>query len=145
MRPNLVAAIRQMAWAREQPQAVFASPEELSTVDEINEGNVHLVQVNIFERSVQARTACLRHHGFVCAVCSFDFEKIYGELGHEFIHVHHLRPLSAIGEEYKVDPIKDLRPVCPNCHAMLHRKTPALTIGELKNLIGNLRASAPLR
>lgn len=55
--------------------------------------------------------------------------------GKDFIHVHHLIPLSEINQEYEVDPIKDLRPLCPNCHAMIHRKHPPFTIEEIKNLI----------
>ncbi|HEY5297113.1 MAG TPA: HNH endonuclease [Verrucomicrobiae bacterium] len=146
MRPNLVEAIRQLGWAREpQYQTFFLNPEEQATTEEFVEGNAQLIAVNIFERNQKARTACLRHHGFVCSACNFDFEKNYGELGREFIHVHHIKPLAEIGEEYTVDPINDLLPVCPNCHAMLHRKTPALTVFELKELIANLRASAALR
>ena len=145
MRPNLVAAVKQMGWAREQSQAFFVSPEELPTTEEFTEGNAQLVPVNIFERSVKARSACLQHYGVVCAVCGFDFEKIYGELGREFIHVHHITPLAKIGKEYTVDPIKDLRPICPNCHAMLHKRTPALTVSRLKELIADLRASASFR
>ncbi|WP_422678748.1 hypothetical protein [Christiangramia echinicola] len=38
-------------------------------------------------------------------------------------------------KEYNVDPIRDLIPVCPNCHFMLHKRTPAFTIEELKNMI----------
>ena len=60
---------------------------------------------------------------------------MYGTLGEKFVHVHHLLDLSEIGQEYKVDPINDLRPVCPICHAMLHRRRPALTINELKGII----------
>lgn len=104
-----------------------------------------MVAVNVFERSAKARSACLRHYGYVCAACGFDFENFYGELGREFIHVHHIKPLAEIGEEYTVDPIKDLRPVCPNCHAMLHRETPALTVSQLKDLIERLRVSASPR
>ena len=55
-------------------------------------------------------------------VCEFNFEAFYGERGKGFIHVHHLSSLAEIGQEYEVDPVNDLRPVCPNCHAMLHRK-----------------------
>lgn len=47
------------------------------------------------------------------------------------IHVHHLKPLGEVGEGYLLDPVADLRPVCPNCHAMLHRRKPALGIDEL--------------
>ena len=67
----------------------------------------------------------------------FDFEAVYGGLGRGFIHVHHLVPVSTIGKEYKIDPIQDLRPVCPNCHSMLHKNNPPLTIEELKNIIQN--------
>ncbi|MDJ0530571.1 MAG: HNH endonuclease, partial [Microcystis sp. M53600_WE12] len=74
-----------------------------------------------------------------CFVCGFDFSKVYGELGDGFIHVHHLRPLSEIKQQYRVDPINDLRPVCPNCHAMIHRRTPPLSIKELQEVLNNAR------
>ena len=66
-----------------------------------------------------------------------DFENMYGELGKGFIHVHHIVPISMIGKEYKIDPIKDLVPVCPNCHAMLHRCKDGnvYTIDGLKEMI----------
>ena len=79
--------------------------------------------VNRFERNPIARQECLKHYkSCKCQICGFDFEKMYGEIGKEFIHIHHIIPLCEIGKEYEVDPIKDLIPVCPNCHAMLHRK-----------------------
>jgi 5-methylcytosine-specific restriction enzyme A len=64
-----------------------------------------------------------------------DFETKYGALGRGFIHVHHLKELAAIKKSYKVNPAKDLRPVCANCHAMLHRRSPALSIEELSELV----------
>jgi 5-methylcytosine-specific restriction protein A len=67
-------------------------------------------------------------------VCDFNFEAKYGEIGSGFIHVHHLTPLANIGKEYEVDSIRDLRPVCPNCHAMLHKKYPPYSIEELKSI-----------
>ncbi|MFM6356828.1 MAG: HNH endonuclease, partial [Planktothrix sp.] len=78
---------------------------------------------------------CIEYYGTNCYVCGFDFENVFGEIGKDFIHVHHLIPLSEINQEYEVDPIKDLRPVCPNCHAMIHRKNPPFTIEEIKNLL----------
>ncbi len=72
-------------------------------------------------------------------ICSFDFEKIYGEVGKDVIHVHHLKPLSTIGEEYKVDPIDDLCPVCPNCHLIIHRRNPPYSIDEITIMINNAR------
>lgn len=85
-----------------------------------------------YERNTYARKLCLSAYGYRCQVCSMDFEEVYGNLGYQFIHVHHLTEISSQNGQYQVDPIKDLRPVCPNCHAMLHRKYPAFSIEELK-------------
>jgi 5-methylcytosine-specific restriction protein A len=68
-------------------------------------------------------------------VCGLDFGERYGALGEGFIHVHHLTELASIGREYEVDPVRDLRPVCPNCHAMLHRTDPALSPEELRAIL----------
>lgn len=88
-----------------------------------------------YERNPEARKRCLKHFGYSCKVCSYDFEKHFGEIGKGFIHVHHINQISEIGKEYEVDPIKDLIPVCPNCHAMIHSKRPAFTIKEIKEII----------
>ena len=88
--------------------------------------------VNIYERDPRARKACLGHYGYRCVVCKFNFEETYGEIGKEFIHVHHEKELSMLDEFYEIDPIEDMKPVCPNCHAMIHRKRPAYTIDELR-------------
>jgi 5-methylcytosine-specific restriction protein A len=88
--------------------------------------------VNKYERDPRARQLCLNHYGYCCSVCGLDFSERYGELGAGFIHVHHLKELSAVGQGYNVDPVADLRPVCPNCHAMLHKVSPAMPVEELK-------------
>ncbi len=112
-------------------------PDEIIENNDVDllEGVKKRVIVNSYERNSEAREKCIKHYGYSCSVCGFDFEKEYGEIGKQFIHVHHLIPLSEIREEYKVDSIKDLRPVCPNCHAMLHRKNPPYTIDDLKSII----------
>ena len=76
-------------------------------------------------------------------VCGFDFSLVYRDIGTDYIHVHHLRLLASIGAEYEVDPIVDLRPVCPNCHAMLHRENPPITIEALRERVKSSRADAP--
>ena len=86
------------------------------------EGAVHQVLVNKYERSSIARSKCIEYNGKTCFVCGFDFEKTFGELGKDFIHIHHIIPLNESAKEYVVDYKTDLIPVCPNCHAMLHRK-----------------------
>ena len=114
---------------------VDVAPSEDSeddSVREYTEGEVHEAVLNRYERSREARNACIAEKGCRCAVCGMDFEQTYGEIGKGFIHVHHLIPISSIGEEYVIDPINDLVPVCPNCHNMLHRKDPPLKPEELK-------------
>lgn len=103
------------------------------------EGAKKLVIINAYERNPKARSLCLKHWGTKCSVCEIVFEKVYGELGKGFIHVHHLIPVSQIGKSYQIDPISDLRPVCPNCHAMIHLKNPPMTIEEIKKVINASR------
>lgn len=112
--------------------AFFDSPEEIPASTTHLEGKVRQVLVNIYERNPVARAKCITKYGTVCSVCSFDFGETYGKIGEGFIHVHHLREVSAVGKEYEIDPILDLRPVCPNCHAMLHTSRPALSIESLR-------------
>ena len=85
------------------------------------EGHLKQVKLNKYERSSIARQKCIEQYGCICQICEMDFETTYGEVGKGFIHVHHLVPLYKVGKEYVVDYKKDLIPVCPNCHAMIHR------------------------
>lgn len=75
--------------------------------------------------------ACLEHYGAVCQVCDLRFKERYGEIGEGFIEVHHKVPLSETDGNVEVDPIEDLKPVCPNCHSMIHQESPPLSIEEL--------------
>jgi 5-methylcytosine-specific restriction protein A len=102
---------------------------------ELVEGALSQVSRNAYERNPDARRRCIEHYGCRCSVCDFDFERTYGTLGNGFIHVHHLKPLSEIREAYVIDPITDLRPICPNCHAMIHRVAETMTIEELRKRI----------
>lgn len=107
-------------------------PDEVDEDELHTEGAVSRVTVNRYERDPRARAKCVKHFGARCQVCSFDFAARFGVLGEGFIHVHHVVPLGSIRRGYRVDPVKDLRPVCPNCHAMLHRQSPPLGIDELR-------------
>ena len=110
-------------------------PEEVPEAETYIEGAKQQITVNAYERNPAARRRCLEHYGTNCAVCGFNFETVYGDLGKGFIHVHHLRPLGDVREEYALDPIADLRPVCPNCHAMIHARPVAFRIEELRSLM----------
>lgn len=98
------------------------------------EGTFKVIKVNKYERNVDARRQCIRHYGCHCQVCDFDFS-VYRRIGEGYIHVHHLVLISTIGKEYEVDPISDLRPVCANCHAMIHMRNPPYSIEELRDIL----------
>lgn len=115
-------------------------PETMPVGLPYTEGAARTVTVNAYERNPSARATCIAKHGNSCSVCGMNFKDIYGEIGDGFIHVHHKKPLATIREEYELDPVKDLAPVCPNCHAMLHRVAPALSIIELRAKIAVHRA-----
>jgi hypothetical protein len=118
----------------------FLYPDESNLILDINlkEGSKQTIHVNKYERNQEARQKCIAHYGPNCQVCNFDFEVMYPSIGQGFIHVHHHKLISNSDGEYIIDPIKDLIPVCPNCHAMLHRKSPdqPYTVNELKNIMG---------
>lgn len=99
------------------------------------EGAAYHTRVKKYERSRINRAICLEIHGASCAVCGLKFEDRYGEIGEGFIHVHHRRPLSLMNGEYALDPRNDLIPVCPNCHAMLHRRTPPIEPEVLRDIM----------
>jgi 5-methylcytosine-specific restriction enzyme A len=121
-------------WISHTNTLIYRSADEPRALDDrtFPEGALTRIEVNRYERDPQARERCLQHWGYRCHVCEFSFEDRYGPLGQNFIHVHHTTELSLVPPGYRVDPINDLRPVCPNCHAMLHQRRPALTVDELK-------------
>jgi 5-methylcytosine-specific restriction enzyme A len=126
----------------EEPIQITWSLKSMSAVNEPGElyGNQFLeglskvIHVNKYERNPEARRICIEHYGAYCQVCGFSFA-IYGEIGVGYIHVHHLTLISSIGKAYIIDPIKDLVPVCANCHAMIHMRTPPYTIEELSSIV----------
>lgn len=108
---------------------------------QMTEGGRRAVLVDHIERNNRARNACLAAHGAACRVCGLDFSRAYGVIGQGFIHVHHLTPLASALQQRQVDPVRDLVPVCPNCHAMLHRRNPPYRIEELKTLMATAGSS----
>lgn len=127
--------IVEKSMGNEQP-AINIFPDELPQQGVFTEGAATQVMVNRYERDRKARRAALAWHGHLCKVCGIDMMKVYGEIAKGFIHIHHLVPLSDIKENYSLDPKKDLIPVCPNCHAMLHQRNPPFSLEELRAIIG---------
>lgn len=132
MRLEVSEAIENLGWTNEQQISI---PEEITDTTKHYEGAVRSINVNAYERSAAARSKCILHYGCKCAVCDIILADIYGEIAQGYIHVHHLRQLSEINSEYQVDPIEDLRPICPNCHAIIHMSNSSRTIEDIKTLI----------
>lgn len=109
--------------------------EEVWPNETYYEGAVRSVMVNAYERNPRARAQCIAHYGPTCAACGMNFEQRYGRAAAGIIHVHHLVALSEIGAEYEVDPIRDLRPVCPNCHAVIHSSRKHLKIEDVAAML----------
>lgn len=111
--------------------------EEIENEGPVKEGKVKYYYGKRYERSAVNRKRAIQIHGCKCRACGFDFEKVYGERGREFIEVHHNKPLHENeGEETEVNPETDLDPVCTNCHRMIHRRADnVLTVDELKEII----------
>lgn len=106
-----------------------------STEDEAREeGALKLSLTRKFERSRINRAICLRHHGFRCQGCGLLLQEIYGPIGANVIHVHHVVPVSKMGGKYVLDPKIDLVPLCPNCHNIVHRTEPPISIHALREI-----------
>jgi hypothetical protein len=114
------------------PSTSVTAPNEFVSQKQYEEGACYTIELDAYERDPKAREACIKHYGISCQICDFNFEAKYGQVGANFIHVHHVVSLAQIGQQHKVDPKKDLLPVCPNCHAMLHRKKIAMSVDDLK-------------
>lgn len=138
MRPEVAEAIEILGWVTPGTATAAAPPlngEEQIEPAKYIEGAAKQILVNAFERDAKARKACIAHYSAICQVCDCDFGDTYGPIGKGFIHVHHRVHLSKIAKEYEVDPIKDLVPVCPNCHAMLHCGKQPPTVEELREIV----------
>lgn len=133
--PGDAEAIR-MTWGIGQ----FGQPSSQSgdeAVGGLVEGAKTTVAVNRYERNRRARKLCVEHFGAKCQVCDIDFGARYGGIGEGFIHVHHITPIASIGATYKLDPLTDLVPVCPNCHAIIHFGVDEpRTIASVRDLLG---------
>lgn len=142
-RGNAVRSITQEEFKRITRGAIELESQYYKPEEEYDETHVSTVPkgkqvryyVTKYERIRSYRDAALKVHGYNCSVCNINFKEVYGELGEGYIHIHHTKPLFSLEEITAPDPKTDLVPVCPNCHAMLHRKKgTVLTVQELKNI-----------
>jgi hypothetical protein len=101
------------------------------------EGALIDVVMRMHERSPAARAACLSEYGYTCFACKVNLRSVYAGLPVEVIHVHHEEPLSSATGQREVDPITEMKPVCPNCHAVIHSRTPPYSIAEVVAMLNH--------
>ena len=136
MRQELVLAFEEVFGIEDDGfESTFIDVDLVQELQLHSEGEKKSILINRYERNRQARTACLKHYGYTCVICGFNFENIYGPIGKNKIHIHHITPIAKIGHNYIVDPFKDLQPVCPNCHTIIHSKRDPFTIEEVKAIL----------
>jgi len=122
---------QELHWATHQMVASCLDAEQLT------EGKPIAIISKRYERSPAVRAKAIALHGLSCCVCDFNFESSYGNIGGGFIHIHHIERVADAGER-AVNIATDVVPVCPNCHAMLHRQTPPLQPSDLRDIL-NMR------
>ena len=130
--PEQIADALELLWQSRAGTSIGITPSSTGTLPE---GAKRTITVSAYERNPLARAACIAHHGHSCKVCGVDLGAKFGSIASGFIHVHHIVPISSIGRSYHIDPIRDLVPVCPTCHAILHRRRPPLSIEEASALL----------
>lgn len=88
-----------------------------------------------------AKRAFFKKHGrLYCQICGFDFREVYGEVGKNFAEGHHKKMVADMDKEGETITIDDIAIVCSNCHAMLHRSNPPISVEELKNIVEKNRS-----
>jgi len=146
LRPEVREAFISLGWYA----PLRSTDTRTSSYEPRLEGAEVLRLLSIHERDPVLRSACLAIHGHTCLICGCDLGTIYGPLGEGFIHVHHIRPLSGEKQGRNTDPKTDLIPVCPNCHAIIHRGGVTRSPEEVRNALkgqqdGAANGSQPIR
>ena len=127
---ELIDRVREIA---EEAREMESIPADDLLTSPVMEGGRRMYLTTRYERVPANRFAAIRIHGTTCQVCGFNFGQHYGELGKDYIEVHHLKPLSSLDEEVEVDPAADLACLCANCHRMMHRvRDHVMTVEELR-------------
>ncbi|WP_024873598.1 HNH endonuclease [Tolumonas lignilytica] len=121
------------------PYEVNKQTDQLEQFESYQEGSKTLKYVAIYERNPKLRRQAIAIHGTTCVACGFSFKEHYGEYAENFIHIHHEKPISDFDGKHDVNPETDLKPLCANCHAVVHlKKSSTLSIQELVTLLGQV-------
>jgi 5-methylcytosine-specific restriction protein A len=108
-------------------------PVEMSFGEMIEENLTKLRWHLRIDRDRRAIQVVKKAKGYTCEVCKFNFEATYGEIGKDFIEIHHLVPISELqGLMVSNHPERDYAALCSNCHSMIHHKKVLLDVAALK-------------
>lgn len=113
--------------------------------DMVTEGQTKSGNSKVKSRSDKLRKAAVDFYRtesgqIKCCVCGFDFEETYGELGKDYIQIHHEHPVCQYDDDgvelFIKEAINNVKPLCANCHCMVHRNRKSIiSVDELRNLI----------
>lgn len=136
----LAVAIRAALADDETVVAELPDPDLIDSSAE--EGGVLLRAHLRHERSAKLRRDKLadakrRGQVIACEACGFDFLRVYGPRGRDYIECHHRLPLHVSGKTHT--RLADLALICSNCHRMIHRQAPWLTVEDLRSLINTAK------
>ncbi|UZX45223.1 HNH endonuclease (plasmid) [Agrobacterium sp. 13-2099-1-2] len=131
---RVAAAVLALLPLEVEDEGLEASPEVIG----LPEGAKVRVETNRYERDRRNRAAALAIHGYSCKACKLDMSERYGAAASGLIEVHHVTPVSQLGEDYIIDPRTDLVPLCPNCHSVSHRRTPPYSVDDLREMLASV-------
>lgn len=119
-----------------QDESLEQNLEGSSSIEEETylEGESRMRETTSNKRNPKARQLCLDHYGLQCYVCGFRFEERYGK-GASLVEAHHENPPSPRDGDEETDPVEDMKPLCPNCHAIAHLRRPPYTPEEIQEMI----------
>lgn len=137
--PAAAAYALEQAWETYAGESLFHLAQEIPLPEATAAGAANALAINAYEADPIARRRCLHQYGVCCAVCGMDFEQLYGVAGHNLIQMHHLPQFHEIDSSYRLDAVKHLRPVCPNCHAVIHLHEPHLSISAVQEALKRAR------
>ncbi|MCD9545025.1 restriction endonuclease [Photobacterium carnosum] len=118
----------------ERPSLKDIEEEENEQNNEYEEGERKTREYSYFKRNPKLAISAKKHYGYTCQACGFNFQSVYGDIGKEYIECHHLNPLSERDETF-VSTLKDVCVLCANCHRMIHKKKPTISLDVLKSTI----------
>lgn len=139
---SVILALAAFQSENSEPSSASLLPDIDFSVS-VSEGERRLVSHLKRERKravVEAKKAAVLDSkgSLSCEVCGFDFFTTYGSLGEGFCEVHHLSPLST-SDESVTTTLADLAVLCSNCHRIIHRSDPMLSVAELSTVVRNGR------